>query len=173
VYKHSASSLRALTQIQDTVNNGIRNWRMMFKGRDIGGAFAKPVPGGWQMGEIRLDNAFQGLGLGKKLYGGMLQSLKPGERLLSDAQVSPTAQATWQGLMNRKGPWTITPGLPGAAPQANIRPAGQFQGLHFPTQVYDSLKSVLPAGVKPYHYQALRTPTPVPQQATQFVNRLG
>lgn len=109
--KTAASKLRSLVTLQDTVRNGIRNWRMLLNGRDIGGAHGRILPNGVQLGGVRIDKTLQGLGLGKKLYGDIYKSLQPGQQLYSDALVSGPATSLWQRLAKRL-PVVTQPAIP-------------------------------------------------------------
>ena len=158
ITKTASSALRRAIQIVDHGVNagGMRNWRMLLKGQDIGGAYARRVPGGFQLGGVdRLPKQYAGLGLGKKLYGDMMKSLTPGETLYSDSIVSGGAQAVWESLKRRIAPWFVSQ-TPGGIPQpANGNARYGFQGLEFPAGTQPTQP-----GVKPYHYAATRTPTP-------------
>ena len=152
---------------------------MILNGQDIGGAHATPAPGGWQLRQMQLDKQFRGMGLGKKLMGGIMQTMQPGQTLFGDAQVSPQAQSVLSSMTNRPGLWQAKPGLPGGVPQPGVRPVGNFKGLVFPTPTYDALKGQLPTGLQPYHHAFMRmpigtTPKPaLPAAVTSFVNKLG
>ena len=57
-----------------------------------------------------LTPEFQNLGLGKKLYGEMIRR-SPGQVLLSDGNVSPSATRVWEGMIRRRPALTqLNPG---------------------------------------------------------------
>ena len=179
MYKLQNSALRSRMAIQDTISaltrqyptaaqiptGTIRNYRALLNGQDLFGAYTKRVPGGWQIGGVdRIPKEYMGMGLGKWLYGNMAKSLAPGERLFSDANVSGNSRAIWNSMINRNGSMWQAGRFP--APQLQqinpytTTPPIKTPGITFPEASQAALKPMLPAGVKPWHYQLQRMGLP-------------
>ena len=92
--KKASSVLRRLSSVRK-VQDG---FELLLDGKKIGNI--RIVNG--QTKNVLIDKKYQGMGLGKKLYGEVLRRM-PGGKLKSDTIMSPVAARIWEGMARRKG----------------------------------------------------------------------
>jgi ADP-ribose pyrophosphatase YjhB (NUDIX family) len=107
--------IKLVPQAPGTTSGYVRH-NLTLGGKEIGRVSGVHQPTGFQVTYSEIDPKFQGMGLGKKMYGDLLKQLG-GKPLLSDATVSPEAQRVWQSMANRPVSYTVK-----TNPAAQIRP---------------------------------------------------
>ena len=117
--KTAATALRRLIKLIPQPAKSADGWvnhSLTLGGKQIGRISGVHQPSGFRISYSEVDPKFQGMGLGKKMYGDLLKQLG-GKPLLSDATVSPAAQRVWQSMANRPASYTVK-----TNPAAQIRP---------------------------------------------------
>lgn len=117
--KTAATALRRMIKLVPQPAKSADGWvnhSLTLGGKQIGRISGAHQPSGFRISYSEVDPKFQGMGLGKKMYGDLLKQLG-GKPLLSDATVSPAAQRVWKSMANRPASYTVK-----TNPAAQIRP---------------------------------------------------
>jgi len=141
--KHAASKLRSLFGLtEDVVSGGARRFRANVGGRHAGHLNVSPE-GTISYSELLPE--FQGMGLGKKMYGEVARRM-PGQMLKSDAIMTPEAARVWESF-KRSPSYKVTEG-------PRVRSSGGELRAAIPMQKEPLFQAKLPAA------SAVRPPRP-------------
>ena len=179
VEKTASSALRKRIQVVlsrmeapggiDEPYEGFANFSMLFDGKRVGRArVTLPAQGTPWVSSTSIDPAYQGMGLGKKLYGEMLRRV-PGGVLNSDSNVTNEAVRVWESMAKRRdkagnrvyGNIATAPNaVPGRALELGSN-AGMREGLYAWPSVFTGAQ--LPGKAKIAATPAYRWPAAPPQ----------
>lgn len=100
----AASKLRSLVKVVEDLAGrspvGGRSWDMLLNNKLIGHVNTLDAKDGLRVGTSMIDEAYRGLGLGKKFYGELMRRA-PAQTLYSDNDVSEAARRVWQSFIKR------------------------------------------------------------------------
>lgn len=175
--KLSATALRRLIKLvpqSSTRHPGRVSHNLMLGGKEIGGIRGDHLPSGFQVSNSYIDTRFQGMGLGKKMYGDLLKQLG-GKPLLSDATVSPEAQRVWQSMAKRPSSYTVK-----TNPAAQIVPGATAMADPTTVRMANSAAAIKAKMSAPLWRRLLgmyKKPVPVPETQNNvfeaMFNRIG